>query len=66
MESEFDVLGVQGKLVKYVVYSSKRKNWNKIIFLHTSCPNSNRLVFGLKEFLGLNLMLYAIDFYFIF
>jgi hypothetical protein len=26
MESEFDVLGVHGKLVKYVVYSSKRKN----------------------------------------
>jgi hypothetical protein len=26
MESEFDVLGVHGKLVKYVVHSSKRKN----------------------------------------
>jgi hypothetical protein len=25
-ESEFDVLGVHGKLVKYVVHSSKRKN----------------------------------------
>jgi hypothetical protein len=26
MESELDVLGVHGKLVKYVVHSSKRKN----------------------------------------
>jgi hypothetical protein len=25
-ESELDVLGVHGKLVKYVVHSSKRKN----------------------------------------
>jgi hypothetical protein len=49
-ELELDVLGVHGKLVKYVVYSSKRKNCKKIIFLHTSCPNSNRPVFGLKEF----------------
>jgi hypothetical protein len=24
--------GVHGKLVRYVVYSSKRKNWKKIIF----------------------------------
>jgi hypothetical protein len=52
-KSEFDVLGVYGKLVKYVVHSSKRKNWKKINFLHTSCPNSNRPVFGLKEFYGL-------------
>jgi hypothetical protein len=49
-ESELDVLGVHGKLVKYVVHSSKRKNWKKIIFLHTSCPNCNRPIFGLKEF----------------
>jgi hypothetical protein len=49
-ESELDVLGVHGKLVKYVVHSSKRKNYKKIIFLHTSCPNKNRLVFALKEF----------------
>jgi hypothetical protein len=47
MESEF---GVHRKLVKYVVHLSKRKIWKKIIFLHTSYPNSNRLVFGLKEF----------------
>jgi hypothetical protein len=29
-ESELDMLGVHGKLVKYVVHSSKRKNWKKI------------------------------------
>jgi hypothetical protein len=48
--SELGVLGVHGMLVKYVVHLSKRKNWKKFIFLHTSCPNSNRPVFGLKEF----------------
>jgi hypothetical protein len=50
MESELDVLGVHGKLVKYEIQSSRRKNKKKYVFLHTSCPNSNRLVFGLKEF----------------
>jgi hypothetical protein len=49
-ESELGVLGVHAKLVKYVVHSSKNKNGKKLIFLHTSCPNSNRPVFGLKEF----------------
>jgi hypothetical protein len=29
MELELGVLGVHGKLVKYVVHSSKRKNWKK-------------------------------------
>jgi hypothetical protein len=29
MESELGVLGLHGKLVKYVVHSSKRKNWKK-------------------------------------
>jgi hypothetical protein len=48
--SELGVLGVHGKLVKYVVHLSKRKNWKFFIFLHISCPNSNRPVFGLKEF----------------
>jgi hypothetical protein len=48
-ESELDVLGVLGKLVKYVVHSFKRKIWRKFIFLYTSCPNSNRPFFGLKE-----------------
>jgi hypothetical protein len=49
-ESELGVLGVHGKLVKYVVHSSKRKNGKKFIFLHTSCPNRFWPVFGLKEF----------------
>jgi hypothetical protein len=49
-ESELDVLGVHGKLLEYVVHLSKRKNWKKKIYLHTSCPNSNQPIFGLKEF----------------
>jgi hypothetical protein len=49
-ESELDVLGVHGKLVKYVVHLSKRKKIKKYIFLLTSCPNSNRPVLGLKKF----------------
>jgi hypothetical protein len=50
MESEFDVLGVHGKLVKYVVHSSKRKIEKKFNFLHTSFLNNNRPILGLKEF----------------
>jgi hypothetical protein len=41
MESELGVLGVHGKLAKYVVHSSKRKKKKKKKILHTSCPNSN-------------------------
>jgi hypothetical protein len=55
-ELKLDVLGVPKKLVKYVVHSSK-KNWKKIIFLHASCPNNYRPVFGLiglKEFYRLS------------
>ena len=37
---ELDMLGVPGKLVKYVVHFSKIK-LKRIIFLHTSCPNYN-------------------------
>jgi hypothetical protein len=47
---KFDVLGVLGKLVKFVVHLFKRKNWRKFIFLHRSCPNCNQPIFGLKEF----------------
>jgi hypothetical protein len=32
MKLEFDVLGVHGKLEKYVVHLSKRKNFKKIFF----------------------------------
>jgi hypothetical protein len=46
-ESEFDVLGVHKKLG---IHLSKRGNREKIILLHTSCPNSNRLVLAVKEF----------------
>jgi hypothetical protein len=46
-ELEFDVLSIHGKLVKYVVQKKKLK---KIIILHTSCPNCNRPIFGLKDF----------------
>jgi hypothetical protein len=28
----------------------QKKKLKKIIFLYISCPNSNRLVFGLKKF----------------
>jgi hypothetical protein len=28
----------------------QKKKLKNIYFLHTSCPNSNRPVFGLKEF----------------
>jgi hypothetical protein len=52
--SELDVPGVHGKLVKYVVHSSKRKIYLKNIFLHTSCPNSNRLVFWSQGILEVN------------
>jgi hypothetical protein len=31
-ESELGVLGVHRKLVKYVVHSSKRKKWKKLLF----------------------------------
>jgi hypothetical protein len=39
MESELDVLGVPGKLVKYVVHSFKRKNW-KILFFFTQAAQT--------------------------
>jgi hypothetical protein len=42
------MLGIPIKLVKYVVHLSKRNNWKKSIILHTSSPNCNRRVFGLK------------------
>jgi hypothetical protein len=41
MELELDVLGVHGKLMKYVVHSSKRNNFFLKYFFHTSCPNSS-------------------------
>jgi hypothetical protein len=35
---------------KICSYSSKRNNINFLIFPHTSYPNCNQLIFGLKEF----------------
>ena len=49
-KSELGVLGVHGKLVKYIVPHVKEKIEIYLFFLHTSYSNSNRLVFGLKEF----------------
>jgi hypothetical protein len=48
-ESELNVLGVHGKLVKYVVHLSNKK-LIKFYFFHTGYPNSDQSVFGLKEF----------------
>jgi hypothetical protein len=47
MELEFDFLDVAGKLVKYVVHLSKRKNRGEKKFpsLRVQQP-----IFGLKEF----------------
>jgi hypothetical protein len=42
MELEFDVLGVPGKLVKYVIHSFKKKiKLKKTIFPYTSYSNYN-------------------------
>jgi hypothetical protein len=40
MESELDVLGVHGKLVKYVVHLSKRKNRKKKILFFTQAAQT--------------------------
>jgi hypothetical protein len=50
MKSELDVLGVLGKLVKYVVHSSKKILKKNLKNLYISCPKCNWLVFGFKEF----------------
>jgi hypothetical protein len=48
-ESELDMLGVPGKLVKYVVHLFKRKIEKNKKYSH-KLPNCNRLVIDLKEF----------------
>jgi hypothetical protein len=40
-ESELDVLGVHGKLVKYVVHSSKGRNWKKIKIFSQAAQTAN-------------------------
>jgi hypothetical protein len=54
MESKFDVLGIAGNLVEYVVHLPKRtKKKIKHISLLIGCLNGKWSVFGLKELLGL-------------
>jgi hypothetical protein len=52
MELEFDVLGVGGKLMKYVVHSSKRKIGKRKSYLR-QCQSNKQGVLGLKDFDGL-------------
>jgi hypothetical protein len=51
-ELELDVFGDLGKLVKYVLHSSKRKNWKKSFFFTQAAQTAicNWPIFGLKEF----------------
>jgi hypothetical protein len=51
-ESEFDVLGVHGKLVKYVVHSSKRKKIEKIYFSSHKLPKQQSTSFWSQGILG--------------
>jgi hypothetical protein len=44
-ESELDVLGGHGKLVKYVVHSSKRKKLEKIFFSSHKLPKQQSTKF---------------------
>jgi hypothetical protein len=50
MESEFDVLDIAKKLVKYVVHMSRRRKKIRNISLLTRCPNIKRPVFGLNSY----------------
>jgi hypothetical protein len=52
MESELDVLGVHGKLVKYVVHLSKRKNWKKIKNSSHKLPKQQSTSFWSQGILG--------------
>jgi hypothetical protein len=51
MELEFDMLGVPGKLVKYVVHLSKRKKLIfYLLFFTQAVQTAIDQFFGLKEF----------------
>jgi hypothetical protein len=50
-ESELDLLGVHGKLAKYVVHSSKRKNWKKYFSSH-KLPKQQSTSFWSQGILG--------------
>jgi hypothetical protein len=52
MESELGVLGVHGKLVKYVVHSSKRKKLKKNDFSSHKLPRQQSTNFWSQGILG--------------
>jgi hypothetical protein len=52
MESELDVLGVHGKLVKYVVHSSKRKKLKFFYFSSHRLPKQQSTSFWSQGILG--------------
>jgi hypothetical protein len=54
MESELDVLGVHGKLVKYVVHSPKRENWKKNKNSSHKLPKQQSTSFWSQGILGVN------------
>jgi hypothetical protein len=51
-ELELGVLGVHGKLVKYVDHSSKRKNWKKIKKSSHKLPKQQSTSFWFQGILG--------------
>jgi hypothetical protein len=53
-ESELYVLGVHGKLVKYVVHSSKRKKLRKNYFSSHKLPKQQSTSFWSQGILGIN------------
>jgi hypothetical protein len=54
MESELDVLGIHGKLVKYVVHLSKRKKLKKKYFSSHKLPKQQSTSFWSQGILGVN------------
>ena len=54
-KSELGVLGVHGKLEKYVVHSSKRKNWKKIKNSSHKLPKQQSTSFWSQGILGVKL-----------
>jgi hypothetical protein len=54
-ESELDVLGVHGKLVKYVVHLSKRNNFKNNYFSSHKLPKQQLTNFWSQGILGVNL-----------
>jgi hypothetical protein len=53
-ESELDVLGVHGKLVKYVVHSSRKKKMKKNYFSSHMLPKQQSTNFWSQRILGVN------------